>query len=242
MKEIIFPKFIFKYLPTYIFAVFLAVVSRLGRIAIFLIPLKIIYISFVGEVEFNFYFSKNISTIIITLLIIFFFLFVLITTLNIHIRNIVSKLANNKEMINMAYLNKKLNKKLMITLIYTHSNIVLIILFILLMLVFNKFLALFCIISIIIIAYFLPMIEKFSEIMSKEKINNYFKKFVYDRDLLINIIKALFLLTGIIIIIFSHSNENINIFISIVSFVVLRRLINSVFSLFANYNKLKTSA
>jgi hypothetical protein len=242
MKELLFPKFIFKHLATHIFTVFLAIVSRLGRIAIFLIPLKIIYISFVGKVEFNFYFSKNISTIIITLLIIFFFLFVLITTLNIHIRNIVSKLANDKEIINMTYLNKKLNKKLMITLIYTHSNIVLIILFILLILVFNKILALFCIISIIITAYFLPMIEKFSEIMSKKKINNYFKKFVFDRDLLINIIKALFLLTGIIIIIFSYSNENINIFISIVSFVVLRRLINSVFSLFANYNKLKNSA
>lgn len=241
MKEILFPKFIFHYFVIHSFLVILAVLSRLGRIAIFLIPLKIIYIAFVGVNEFNFYFFKNVSAIIITLLVIFFILFILITTLNVHIKHIVSNLISKKEIINTIYLNKKLNKKLMVTLIYAHSNIVLIILFILLMLIFNHFLALFCISSILIITFLFQKIEKFTKNMSKIKIENYFKKFLFDRDLLVNFIKAIFLISGIILIIINYSSTNINIFISIVSFVILRRLINSVFSLLTNYNKLKNS-
>lgn len=227
------PKIIFKEFPNFFFLVIVAVISRIGRLLVFFIPIKLIYIYYTGEIPFinlisfekNFEQSKDIY--IVVFLLFFLLLFLLVLNLSSIIQIRVNKISIKYNLSKSEKLKKKFISNFTL-LIYLYSNLTVVLLCLVLLSFINSTLIFIVILGICLYMIFYKIFK-----IDKNLINNNNSFPDLKLKIINDIFKGLIFIFCIYIITINIDNQE-DLIIGILAFVVLRRLLNSIFSFIGN--------
>lgn len=230
------PKIIFKEFPNFFFLVIVAVISRIGRLLVFFIPIKLIYIYYTGEIPFinlisfeqKFEQSKDIY--IVVFLLFFLLLFLLVLNLSSIIQIKVNKISRKYNFSKSEKLKKKFTSNFTL-LVYLYSNLTVVLLCLILLCFVNSILIFIVILGICLYIIFFKIIKINKIDQNKININDGYSDIKL--KIITDIFKGLIFIFCIYIITININNQE-DLIIGILAFVVLRRLLNSIFSFIGN--------